>query len=195
MDIVPVGSVIQIEQRQYLVVGYRPSKQGKSVGIFYVTVPYPIGFVRVEDFRLCPISAVDEILFRGCKDGCSDYDLQKREALLPVGTIVKLKEISEAYYMVIGYYPRSGEELEEYAAVLCPEGFRADRKLLMFSTEQITKIVSLGYESELGKEITSKLPKLAEEMYGLSTDFRELLEKIRRWKQDQEEDKVGLQML
>lgn len=47
-----VGSVIDIKGGKFVVCGYRPFDNDGKVGMGYLLVPYPLGFVNLDSFSL-----------------------------------------------------------------------------------------------------------------------------------------------
>lgn len=69
---------------------------------------------------------------------------------LPIGTIVKVKDI-EKRIMIVGISQvREIEKLErwDYVAVLYPTGVYAENSFYFFNSEDITEIVFKGYDDE-----------------------------------------------
>lgn len=69
---------------------------------------------------------------------------------LPIGTIVKLKDI-EKFAMISGYFPSSSSNagyVWDYAAFPYPEGMIDNDKVIQFDNESIEKIIVMGYQDE-----------------------------------------------
>ena len=74
-----------------------------------------------------------------------------KEGLLPIGTVVLLKD-STKRIMIIGYYQRTSDDpnkLWDYAGSLFPEGYIGADKVFLFDTEQIEQIFMVGYEDRI----------------------------------------------
>lgn len=70
--------------------------------------------------------------------------------LLPIGTIVTMEtEEKLAYFMVMGYFPRSIEQPDkvwDYALVPYPFGYSSGDNVIMCDNEQISAIMAMGYQ-------------------------------------------------
>ncbi|MBE5801775.1 MAG: DUF4176 domain-containing protein [Clostridiales bacterium] len=74
----------------------------------------------------------------------------KIEGLLPVGSVVMLKEGTHRV-MIIGYCQRlvnEPEKLYDYVGCLFPEGFLNAERNFLFNREQIDQVFHFGYQSE-----------------------------------------------
>ena len=72
------------------------------------------------------------------------------EGLLPIGTVVLLKE-STKRVMIMGVCQRSADEMEklwDYCVCFYPEGYLGADKIFLFNNEQIDRIYALGYQDE-----------------------------------------------
>ena len=73
------------------------------------------------------------------------------EGLLPVGTVVLLKE-STKKIMIIGVLQKQinidEEKIWDYAACFYPEGYMGGDKLFLFNHDQIEKVFAVGYQDE-----------------------------------------------
>ena len=73
------------------------------------------------------------------------------EGLLPIGTVVLLKNSSKRV-MIIGVLQQqiqeNGKTLWDYAGCLYPEGYMGPDKSFLFNTYQIDKIFAIGYQDE-----------------------------------------------
>ena len=61
----PIGSVVSIEDRRFVVIGHRMTRDGEGVGAGYVLVPYPLGFVDANSLFEVPASRVGEVVVKG----------------------------------------------------------------------------------------------------------------------------------
>lgn len=71
----------------------------------------------------------------------------KIEGLLPIGSVVLLKD-STHRVMVIGYYQKlvgNENKLYDYAGCLYPEGYVSADKNLLFDHAQIDRVYAVGY--------------------------------------------------
>ncbi len=84
--------------------------------------------------------------------------MQAIKELLPIGSIVLLKEADKAL-MICGVrhmHQETGDEYD-YIGVIYPEGFLGEESHYLFQHEQIKEIVFLGYESDERKSFLAKL--------------------------------------
>lgn len=70
--------------------------------------------------------------------------MTKTENLLPIGSVVKLKE-SEKKMMVAGILINNGEKKYDYLGVMHPEGFVDSRQIFLFNHEDIEEVFFFGY--------------------------------------------------
>lgn len=71
----------------------------------------------------------------------------KSDELLPIGSVVLLKEASKRI-MIVGYYSiPDGDKTKiyDYCGLLYPEGFISQNHICVFNHEQINKVYFLGY--------------------------------------------------
>lgn len=89
------------------------------------------------------------------------------EGLLPIGSVVLLKE-STKRIMIIGVLQKQakeeGEVLWDYSACLYPEGYLGPDKTFLFNSDQIDKIYSVGYQDEEQFEFKVKIDQIREEL-------------------------------
>lgn len=70
-----VGSIIDIEGGKFVVCGYRPYDNEGTVGMGYLLVPYPLGFVNLDSFSLVPSDADYPLVHEGfCNEDGEQYD-------------------------------------------------------------------------------------------------------------------------
>ena len=70
--------------------------------------------------------------------------------ILPIGTIVKLKEIDK-FAMISGYYPVSSTQegnVRDYSAFPFPEGMVDNDKVIQFDNDAVERIIVMGYQDE-----------------------------------------------
>ncbi len=86
------------------------------------------------------------------------------EQMLPIGTIVLLKE-STKRILIIGFFPQeyNDSKLYDYSGVPYPEGLIDSRKILLFNHKQIGKICHMSLEDE-EEEIFMKRVQSIKEM-------------------------------
>jgi hypothetical protein len=87
------------------------------------------------------------------------------EGLLPVGTVVLLKE-STRRLMIIGVCQReiASDMIWDYAGCLYPEGYMGADKTYLFNQDQIEHIYSIGYQDEEQKAFKEKVDELCNEL-------------------------------
>lgn len=92
---------------------------------------------------------------------------QKNENLLPIGTVVLLKN-AEKRLMIIGYCaanPKEGDKNPfDYKGCLFPEGIIDMNSLFGFNKEQIDKVYHKGLQDKEQEEFGVKVTKLVEKM-------------------------------
>ena len=64
-EFAPIGSVVRIKDVRLVVIGHRMARDGESIGMCYLLVPYPLGFVDASSLSLTPASKIDEVVSRG----------------------------------------------------------------------------------------------------------------------------------
>jgi len=71
------------------------------------------------------------------------------EGLLPIGTVVLLKDSSKKV-MVIGVCQKQIDEdsIWDYAGCIYPEGYLGPDKTYLFNNDQIGKVYAVGYQDE-----------------------------------------------
>lgn len=79
------------------------------------------------------------------------------EGLLPIGSVVQLKE-STKRVMIIGVCQKAvdTELVYDYAGCLFPEGYLDPNKLFLFHQERIEQLISIGYQDEEQLEFKKK---------------------------------------
>ena len=78
-----------------------------------------------------------------------------RKRILPIGTVVKLKEDSSIKFMVVGFLPTNRDgECRDYAAIRYPMGVYDSRLYFFFNDCDVLEIVHRGYEDEEFKTMT-----------------------------------------
>lgn len=85
-------------------------------------------------------------------------NLEKIENLLPVGTIVRLKDGIKTI-MVTGFFPVSSDDnkMYDYSACFYPEGLISSEINMLFNHEQVDEILYSGYNSKEHQDFKSKL--------------------------------------
>ena len=89
------------------------------------------------------------------------------ESLLPIGSVVLLKE-STKRVMIIGVLQKqmveSGEKIWDYSGVYYPEGYMGPDRTFLFNDEQIERVFALGYQDEEQFAFNAKIDSVREEM-------------------------------
>lgn len=87
-SIVPIGSIVEIKESKYCVMGYGSiNKDGKEIYGYYGVIP-PVGFMNLENVAFIPYANVTNVLFTGYSTEASD---------MGVKFIEKSNELSEKY--------------------------------------------------------------------------------------------------
>lgn len=61
-----VGSIIAIQENKFMVCGYRAAeREDGTVGMGYLLIPYPFGFVNMDSFSLVPFDRTYEVVHEG----------------------------------------------------------------------------------------------------------------------------------
>ncbi len=186
--IVPIGSVIEIQKRKFVVAGYSPFLKKGEVLPAYTAVPYPLGYLSMGETLVFPIDEVDAILeegYEGKQEGKEQETLEK-EKLLPVGSIVKIKE-KKRLYMIAGFYPSSGEYVRQYAGVTYPNGMMKIQDICMFDGKDIGTVLWKGYLDEEGQVLLEALPEFLEEASGLTREVCDFIKRVEKEKKKPEE--------
>lgn len=78
--------------------------------------------------------------------------------ILPIGSIVKVKQESEFLIMISGYYPVTEDgELYDYFGVLYPSGILSEQSIIMLYEKDIEEILFEGFQDDVGKMVVSFL--------------------------------------
>jgi hypothetical protein len=87
-NIVPIGSIVEINESKYCVIGYGSiNKDGKEIYGYYGVIS-PVGFINLEKLAFIPYANVTNVLFEGYSTDSS---------ALAVKLIEKSNELSEKY--------------------------------------------------------------------------------------------------
>lgn len=89
------------------------------------------------------------------------------ESLLPIGSVVLLKE-STKRVMIIGVLQKqtteSGDRIWDYAGVYYPEGYMGPDRTFLFNDEQVERVFALGYQDEEQFAFNAKIDSVREEL-------------------------------
>lgn len=104
------------------------------------------------------------------------------EKFLPIGTIVKLKNI-EREIMIASYCVVPRKELSikdkklvedfsmtDYGGCYYPDGYIVSSRIIAFNHDQIEKVIFMGYDTEESKQYSEK-------MVTIDKNIREMVEK------------------
>ncbi|MEZ7606825.1 DUF4176 domain-containing protein [Streptococcus sp. 27098_8_113] len=84
------------------------------------------------------------------------------ETLLPMGTVVKLKDQTELIIIGRGSLVEQNQELVyfEYTSVLVPTGYQQADQLYFFNNSDIREVVFMGYKNDAELEFESNFYQL-----------------------------------
>ena len=105
MKIEPIGSVIKLSEYLFFVAGYQPVENAGRVGLDYILLPYPLGFMHPEDYSICPVDGVGEVLSEGYLDNLGEKYLEDLEMF-----VEKCEEVN--YQEFVQFLTRMGETLQ-----------------------------------------------------------------------------------
>lgn len=92
----PIGSVVQVGARRLVVVGHRFVPDGDTVGVGYLLVPYPLGFVGTESLSVVPASRVTEVASEGLANEDGAAYLEELGELAQASTGIAQEEFEQA---------------------------------------------------------------------------------------------------
>lgn len=81
MKILPLGSVIGIQKKKFIISGYRPIENSGNVAAGYMILPYPLGYINQNSIFICPVSSVEEVFFEGYQNERSERFLTYIEGI------------------------------------------------------------------------------------------------------------------
>lgn len=64
-DLAPIGSIVRVRDVLLVVAGHRLARDDQHMGLCYLLVPYPLGFISAQSLSITPASKIDEVLFTG----------------------------------------------------------------------------------------------------------------------------------
>ena len=104
----PIGSVLVVGERRYVVVGHRMTRDGDHVGAGYLLVPYPLGFVDADSLQLVPASKTGAVLHAGlCNETGSAY-LGAFEALATANEALSYEEYQSSVRLLHDFAAQEG---------------------------------------------------------------------------------------
>lgn len=90
-----------------------------------------------------------------------------KESLLPIGSVVLLKE-STKRVMIIGVLQKqtteSGDVIWDYSGVYYPEGYMGPDRSFLFNDDQVERVFALGYQDEEQFAFNAKIDSVREEL-------------------------------
>lgn len=88
-----------------------------------------------------------------------------QEKLLPIGSVVLLKE-SNKRVMIVGRLQRQKgtEKVWDYSACFYPEGILDPQKMFLFNHDQIAVLYFIGFQDKEGVEFQELLEQQREEL-------------------------------
>ena len=102
-DLVPIGSVVRVQDVLLVVVGHRLARDEDAIGLCYELVPYPLGFVNARSLSLMPASRVDDVVLEGLRTQQGDEYLADLRAALEAAEGVGYHEYADAVLAFQGY--------------------------------------------------------------------------------------------
>ena len=91
-----VGSVIAIQDNKFMVCGYRPIEQDGAVGMGYLLLPYPLGFMDADSFSLVSGDTDYPTVFEGFRNEEAEQYDAGLELVRKAGRSVTMEELREA---------------------------------------------------------------------------------------------------
>lgn len=105
----PLGSVIKIKERKYVIAGYRPMEKDGAVAVGYLLLPYPLGYLNKNGLFLCPAAQVEEVLFEGYQNERAGRFLESVQKLETEGKSADYGEFVGFMNAVKGKLKEQGE--------------------------------------------------------------------------------------
>ena len=91
-----VGSVIAIQDKKFMVCGYRPIEQDDGIGMGYLLLPYPLGFMDTSSFSLVSSDADYPTVFEGFRNEDAEQYDAGLELVRKAGRGVTMDEVRAA---------------------------------------------------------------------------------------------------
>ena len=73
--------------------------------------------------------------------------------LLPIGSIVEVRQERAPRFMILGYYPETDDEAGDYLAVPHPLGALLESAGVILDENDIANVVHYGYQDDLGAQV------------------------------------------
>ena len=64
-NLAPIGSIVRVRDVLLVVAGHRLARDDQEIGMCYLLVPYPLGFVSAQSLTITPVRKIDEVVFTG----------------------------------------------------------------------------------------------------------------------------------
>lgn len=103
----PIGSVLAVGERKFVVVGHRMTRDGDRVAAGYMVVPYPLGFVDADSLAVIPARAADALVAAGFANEAGTVYLERFEALAQASDGIAYEEYAESMRL-LGDFVREG---------------------------------------------------------------------------------------
>lgn len=88
--------------------------------------------------------------------------MKMENSLLPIGSVVAIREEGEIRLMILGYYPVDPEnkKIFQYMGIPWPFGIADAFAAVLFDDDQISELVFRGYETAASRNLCRNLPVL-----------------------------------
>lgn len=106
-----VGSILAIQDDKFMVCGYRPIEQDGMVGMGYLLLPYPLGFMDIESFSLVSADADYPVVHEGFRN----VDAEGFDAMLEKARAVGRETTMDEFAAVAA---EAADELEAALAAI-----------------------------------------------------------------------------
>lgn len=90
-----VGSLVEADGVIRMVCGYRLIDDNGTIGVGYILVPYPFGFIDESSISMLPASRIGQVFSEGSRD---------EEALAFVQPLEEIANAAESSSTLEGYY-------------------------------------------------------------------------------------------
>lgn len=99
-----VGSLVEADGAIRMVCGYRLIDDAGKVGVGYILVPYPLGFIDRASITMTPASRVGQVFFEGSRS---------EEALTFIQPLEEIANADEESSNLEGYYQYINSVLDQ----------------------------------------------------------------------------------
>ncbi len=87
------------------------------------------------------------------------------EQLLPIGSVVTVKQDPLSSYMIVGFFPMTQDkDMYDYLAVEWPGGFLSYESQVYLNENMIEEIIYRGYIEKAHEALLEKIPKMIADM-------------------------------